>query len=516
MHVLLLSCLLVLVSPAFELDSRSRLAAADVFSLPHAESLLCDDDSHLFLEIESDSLIVGFSFSGHFDPAVVDLTGVSTAGTRLLDLRPDGPDFFAGQIADGKISWGCVISGLLGGDPLEGALPPGRYTVARIEYDVTLPSGATTPLTLEDRPGQEPVRGRNVITDENGMSVSPRLESGSITAVDSTLLSRIDGPTSFVTTAMDVTLSATGSASCLGPLTFAWRQTGGPAVELDPDEESLPSISFVVPPVADDTAIEFELSLGDGTNLAVERVLIDVVDPSSRRGSARELTFDPERPGNSEGVLAFAAQLAWESPHESGLWTALELAVEGDNDAFQRVRGARLIADDDGDGQPSAGDRRLATADSFPADGSDPLRFELLESIDFGAPRSFFVVLDLDEAVARAKPTRPSAVLRAGFAGLGGCALFVAALMLAFGLRSAGARALVFAVSVAGLVALASCSSGGSDPAPTPDPTLPAGSVPKLQLSLESAGDVELQGEATGLVAPIDDLPVRGPSVAIE
>ncbi len=130
---------------------------------------------------DNDETALGFSYAIRYDPAAIEVTSLTNEDTAAASA-----DYFSGRIEQdsGSIGFGCVYD--VGGTFDEKRLPAGTsQRIGRIGFRVLADEPFETILRFDRiafAPNERaPVR--NVLTDENGQSVVPALEEGSITII---------------------------------------------------------------------------------------------------------------------------------------------------------------------------------------------------------------------------------------------------------------------------------------------------------------------------------------------
>jgi len=147
-----------------------------------------------------------------------------------------------------------------------------------LSYTWTQLSGPT--VTLDDansaRPGFRAPEGVSNTTVQFQLTVSDGTNV-SVDTVDVTIRADDDAPTADAGTARIVsegsvaTLDGTSSSDPEGQgLTYTWVQVAGPTVTLDDPTSATPS--FTAPEALSNTAVQFELTVSDGTNSSTDTV----------------------------------------------------------------------------------------------------------------------------------------------------------------------------------------------------------------------------------------------------
>ncbi|HLU47435.1 MAG TPA: hypothetical protein VK116_05100 [Planctomycetota bacterium] len=482
------------------------------FELPDAEILACASEGTFFLTCEHDIALTACSFRIEFDPSVVAIDEVSAQETSLIAVDPEGPDFFSGTIQNGVIVWGVVFGGLDGSDPREHALPPGRHTIARFTYRPVGDVGSQSAIELaNEASGGNSLERRNVVTDTEGESVSPVLDSGSVRILPGTIRVGIAPPSHLILSGERVTLSARETtSSCVGEPSFAWAQVGGPAV-LELAGTNAPEVSFLAPTVDGDTPLTFELKVTIGEESETSIVEVEVVDPFARRGGLAQVdlqTEDVDLPEHG-GPVAFSGQVSWATPFENGRWRGVRFLVEGDLDALSSVSSAGLYLDENGDGQIGTGDRELARLEELAVDDEGKVLFSFDETLLPSESRTFALVLELAPQTSAAGfplPLLATALVIGTFTLL--------ARRLRRRSRNGEEARILLGIVLLAFIAFgaAACGGDGGGGGGGGSKVVVPGT---LRFSIDSSDDVILEGEETGLSASMDGLPATGPQVDV-
>jgi hypothetical protein len=135
------------------------------------------------LRADNDISLYGFSFGINYDQTALTVTAVTFAGTDAATA-----DFFDGRIdtVQGLVGYGCVTDL---NAPINKLIPPGtNRTLAKLTADIIGAAGTSSPLVLESVPtNPDPTRPvKNVMTNDQGRTVVPALEAGTITIEDRT------------------------------------------------------------------------------------------------------------------------------------------------------------------------------------------------------------------------------------------------------------------------------------------------------------------------------------------
>ncbi|MEC8894710.1 MAG: dockerin type I repeat-containing protein [Planctomycetota bacterium] len=146
-----------------------------------ALALTGSGDNSIEVLCDNDETALGFSYAIRYDPAAIEVTSLTNEDTAAATA-----DYFSGRIEqlNGSIGFGCVFD--VGGTFDEKRLPAGTsQRIGRIGFSVLAEESVETILRFDRiafAPNERaPVR--NVLTDENGQSVIPALEEGSITII---------------------------------------------------------------------------------------------------------------------------------------------------------------------------------------------------------------------------------------------------------------------------------------------------------------------------------------------
>jgi hypothetical protein len=137
-----------------------------------SEALLAGGaDQEISLFADNDIDVYGYSVAFDYDQTLLTVTDVLSAGTLSADS-----DFFAGQVSvtRGLVGWGCVFDyfDCPPRPPGRDILPPGtNHLLARFTVDVITTEDATTTLDFSEVEIQTGRPVRNVMTNENGLSV---------------------------------------------------------------------------------------------------------------------------------------------------------------------------------------------------------------------------------------------------------------------------------------------------------------------------------------------------------
>ena len=146
-------------------------AIAPVGTEGNSIEILCDNDE----------TALGFSYAIRYDPEAIEVTSLTNEDTAAATA-----DYFSGRIeqADGSIGFGCVFD--VGGSFDEKRLPAGTgQRIGRIGFRVLAGEPFETVLRFDRIAFAPNIRApvRNVLTDENGQSVVPALQEGSISII---------------------------------------------------------------------------------------------------------------------------------------------------------------------------------------------------------------------------------------------------------------------------------------------------------------------------------------------
>ena len=146
-----------------------------------ATALTETSDNSIEVICDNDEVALGFSFAIRFDPEVIEVTSLSNEDTAAA-----GADYFSGQIDQdsGSIGFGCVYD--VGGPFDEKRLPAGTgQRLGIIGFRTLMSEAGETALRFENIAFPPNIRApvRNVLTDQDGQSVLPALEEGTITVI---------------------------------------------------------------------------------------------------------------------------------------------------------------------------------------------------------------------------------------------------------------------------------------------------------------------------------------------
>lgn len=132
------------------------------------------------LRLSSDQAILGFSVYVEYDPNDLQISEVRLGS----GVAPSDPDWADGTIdnARGRLSWAVVFD--FEGPSVTKELPPSSDVEALVlVVDVLRSSAGSEVLDLKNVTSSEP-RRLNVMTDTDGVSISPSLTDGTISVVD--------------------------------------------------------------------------------------------------------------------------------------------------------------------------------------------------------------------------------------------------------------------------------------------------------------------------------------------
>lgn len=146
-----------------------------------ALALTGSGDNSIEVLCDNDETALGFSYAIRYDPADIEVTSLTNEDTAAA-----AADYFSGRIEqeNGSLGFGCVYD--VGGTFDEKRLPAGTsQRIGRIGFRVLADEATETGLRFDRIAFAPNVRApvRNVLTDENGQSVVPALEEGSITII---------------------------------------------------------------------------------------------------------------------------------------------------------------------------------------------------------------------------------------------------------------------------------------------------------------------------------------------
>ena len=157
-----------------------------------AVALTGTDGNSIEVLCDNDETALGFSYAIRYDPAAIEVTSLTNENTAAATA-----DYFSGRIEqeDGNIGFGCVYD--VGGTFDEKRLPAGTsQSIGRIGFRVLADEAFETILRFDRIAFAPNIRApvRNVLTDENGQSVVPVLQEGSITIISAApVISSITG-----------------------------------------------------------------------------------------------------------------------------------------------------------------------------------------------------------------------------------------------------------------------------------------------------------------------------------
>jgi hypothetical protein len=310
-----------------------------------------------------------------------------------------------------------------------------------------------------------------------------------------------------------VTLSGTAVSSIPGAtITFAWRQLTDVPLQNETGADSA-TYQFTVPPIDGDQTIELELEATDGVKTATDTVTVTALDVDIRRPSLTPTHGEtPTFFEDGRRAIAFAGQVGWQSVAENGVWRRVAFQTRGQANAFERLEGATLYLDSDGDGSVTGADSELGRIDAFASD-DDMLAFDVDRTLTDGQQEQFLLVVDIvaEEAPPEADPAPEEAAF---FFPLAALVMF---LLGGFALRRAGRAALrtgavrvVLTAVFAALVGLPLACSGGSSSSRRA-PATPT--EPQVEFAVTS---LEVVGEDTGVAVPATGVPATGPTITFE
>ncbi len=146
-----------------------------------ALALTGSDGNSIDVLCDNDETSLGFSYAIRYDPAAIEVTSLTNEDTAAAVA-----DYFSGRIDqdNGSIGFGCVYD--VGGTFDEKRLPAGTsQRIGRIGFRVLADESFETILRFDRIAFAPNVRApvRNVLTDENGQSVIPALQEGSISII---------------------------------------------------------------------------------------------------------------------------------------------------------------------------------------------------------------------------------------------------------------------------------------------------------------------------------------------
>ncbi len=451
----------------------------------------------LFVACAHDITVTGYSISIRYDPAALDVTEVTTAGTTAAPEKWVGThDPVKGEIAFGAIQ---SLS-----DPLAASLPPNpAETLARITLDVRAKAPALTAIEFVDGLSVSPLV-KNVLTDDKAQSLrSPdlALTSGSVRVFAPPYLppqARAGGPSSAGEGSV-VELDGSSSTSPVGlPLFWRWLQVSGPPAQPLGGLDG-PRPRFMVPSVDGDVDLAFDLQVSDGLSTGSAMVRVLAVDLDLRRGTLVAAPGGASIIDGGRRAVVFQGDLRWGTSPEDAEWTGIRFHARGDGDEAKLIQAASLWIDSNGNGSFDPGDAQAGDGAAIPADDA-PVSFSLSRRLASGSTLRFFLVVDLAGGAPR-PGLLPLAIPLALILGAS----------IALGRRGAsraGLAALVLAVSMP-LVPMA-CGGGGGGGAKAP-----SGPSREVRFDLLGPDDLTLHGASTGVPATLSGLPITGPPLRV-
>lgn len=193
-------CLCIAIMSA----SAADLAAANRFFVPPQTLPAGGTQQSLELRYDNDQTVLAYSFGLTYDNTALSVTGVSTTGT----LAEAGFVIWTIDAAAGTVAL-AVLPIFDGSIFMEDrVVPPGvDRSMAFLEVDVLATTDSVTPLTFfsDVLNPTIPISRANVLSDPNGVSITPSLENGTVTIENRTPhISLLNGNTGPAGTAFEV------------------------------------------------------------------------------------------------------------------------------------------------------------------------------------------------------------------------------------------------------------------------------------------------------------------------
>ena len=258
-----------------------------------AEELITLESSSELSESILDSLLPTETFASELpntnNPAVDLVKPVSAETTaRLLDIREqlkpisevpqaivnsqsndDAPIVEAGEGSVVQVGDVVTITGS-GSDPEGESLSYAWEQLSGPEVTLEQADTASPQFTVPDLSSVEQVVFQLTVSD----GVNSSTDTVSFTVDGRPVVTANAGEDVQIEEGNSVTLQGGGATNTGGELTYAWKQVSGPEVTLN--DASSASPGFSVPELLSDSAIEFELTVSDGTTSSTDTVVVNI------------------------------------------------------------------------------------------------------------------------------------------------------------------------------------------------------------------------------------------------
>lgn len=247
------------------------------------------------------SFIISFEHSHQFESS----QGVDWDGA-VIEISEDGGKNWADISAYVNPGYNGTV-----GDPQQNANNPLQGREAFVAQNPSYPAMDKVTLDLGTKVAGKTVRIRfRAGSDEAQGDVGWKLDNISFDGIDNAPFSTLTddaatcagapvadaGPDQTVASASAVKLDASKSSDPDNdPLTFAWIQTGGPAVKLS--DASIAAPDFTAPSVTESTTLTFKVNVSDGKATAsdsVDIIVTPAVESGSSSGTGPSLNLDDD------------------------------------------------------------------------------------------------------------------------------------------------------------------------------------------------------------------------------